>query len=167
MKFIDVIEKCNSLYPNLFSFDEKMDWANELSGNLHINYIRNIKKYEFTGGSLASLPAGITRERIKNVKVNGVDFEFRGIDDIVHGGDGQRIEIEYIDCPEYSETDNLPVSSPFDKLYLYFILAKICLHLEDIEGYNNYMSLYNSLLGEYVRFISTNKSNTHKFKNLW
>ncbi|MBQ4631572.1 MAG: hypothetical protein IJB70_11380 [Clostridia bacterium] len=168
MTFRNIIDKADSLFPNMFSLEEKMGWLNELSALIYIDYIKNKKVLEKKPGERIILPPGITKERICSLFIDGVKKEEPSSFDFLTASESEHVIIEYIDVPEALIDENLPVSAPYDNLFLYFLLAKICLHMEDAEGYNNYMSLYNELFNDYKLLIGSGSGRrTFNFKNLW
>ena len=168
MTFRDIIGNCDRLYPNLFSFDEKFEFCEELSAMMHCNYFIDTDTIELTGGVDNKLPDNITPDRIKTIAVDGVSAPFNSIEHVLEKYDGKRISVEYINIPHYLPDDKCPVSPPFDGLYTYYVIAKICLHSEYIAGYNNYMALFNNLMLEFKRkFSQADIDGCINFKNLW
>lgn len=161
-----VIEKCDKLFPNQFSQSEKLSFCNELAALIHANYIKKMKRAEI-GGSTAALPAGVTAERVRAVYADGVPLQGDIAEILGRAIDGNLV-IEYVEIPEYGLDDVLPVSAPYDEMFTYWLLAKICLHNEDAEGYNNYMSLYNALMMEFKKCFVAEKGNSAvRFENLY
>lgn len=168
MKFREIIETCDRLYPNLFGFEEKYGFCEELTTLIHTNYFKNTKKIQFKASKDAELPDGLTADRIRSIYVGGVNCSFKALEAVIEDCDGSEITVEYLDIPRYTPDSQCPLSAPFDKLYVYYVIAKICLHNEYIEGYNNYMALYNSLLTDFMKsFSSADTNGTVRFKNLW
>ncbi len=161
-----VIEKCDKLFPNQFSQSEKLSFCNELAALIHANYIKKMKRAEI-GGSNAAMPAGVTAERVRAVYADGVPLQ-GDIAEILGRAIEGNLEIEYVDIAECGLDDVLPVSAPYDEMFTYWLLAKICLHNEDAEGYNNYMSLYNALMMEFKKcFVAEKGSSAVRFGNLY
>ena len=166
MTFRSVIGKCDSLLPNSFSTDEKMEFCEELSALIHIGYIKKEKNAVL--GSDSSLPDGITPDRVRTVYYNGEKQYGESVPALLGGAGDKSVSIDYLFVPEYTLDDSLPVSAPFDKLFLYWLCAKVCLHTDDIEGYQNYMALYNSMLLEFKKlYAGTESVGRTQFKNLW
>ena len=168
MTFRKVIQKCDNLFPNQFSSDEKLKFLNELSALIHTNYIIRLKRDEFQGSETFSLPDHISTERIRKIYFDGSEQSGESIFEILKNSSGKKVCIEYIDIPQYNLDDKLPVSAPYDEMFTYWLLAKVCLHNEDAQGYSNYMNLYNALLYDYKKcFGENNHCAPLRFKNLW
>ena len=167
MTFRDIINDVDDFFPNAFNFEEKLKFANNLSSILNKRYIKNIKSIEFAGGEEISLPAGITPDLIVNIYFDDVQQKGPSAMSILSGANGRNVQIDYIDVPVYTADDELPVSAPFDNLYLYYILAFICLHINDTEGYNSNLSIYSTYLRDYENSMSRIEGESLKFKNIW
>ena len=58
------------------------------------------------------------------------------------------------------------VGIPFDRMYIDFLMAQVCLHQHDDESYSRYMGVFKSRYREWRAFnIRTTKGKNHKFKN--
>ncbi len=69
------------------------------------------------------------------------------LSDITMPNASQSVEIE-------SALENLSLlKSPFDDLYINFIMAKIHYFCRDYEGYNNAMSIFNTLYTDYEKHL--------------
>lgn len=65
-------------------------------------------------------------------------------------------------------TDETYCDAPFDGMYTYYILAKICLLQHDIDMYNQYMNMFNSLFEQYKKQrISRQGGGENRFINWW
>lgn len=60
------------------------------------------------------------------------------------------------------EDTELLVASPYDELYIYYLLAKINLMLQEIQFYNNNQAVYEETYGRYIAWYNR----THKPKGL-
>lgn len=168
MLFRSIIENCDSLFPNMFTDIEKMDFCNELAAIINANYIKNTRTLALSGSSDCSLPDSVSADRVVAVYFDGVLQPGTNVANLLSASGGHKVTVEYIHIPTYNLDDKVPLSAPYDKLFLYWLLAKICLHLEDAEGYNNYMNLYNALLVDYKKGrIERGNSRVIKFKNLY
>lgn len=55
---------------------------------------------------------------------------------------------------------------PFDRMYIDFLMAQVCFHQHDDEGYSRYMSVFKSRYNEWKAFhIRTTKGEKHRFTN--
>lgn len=171
MTFYELIEKVDALYPNPFSLDEKIAFAGELSDYLHLRYFRLVKFEEVVFGAGFKMPVHYTADRVCGIYFNGRKYKFSHFLNMISRGEipyGSKFKIEYIYCPPVSGNESLPVSSAFDGLFIYYVLAKIYLHLDDAASYNNYMQMYNSLLNDYVESLNDRSDeNITCFKNIW
>ena len=53
------------------------------------------------------------------------------------------------------ETDEeLVAPPPYDQIYYWWVMANIALDQRNVNAYNNYMTMYNTLWDEYGRMIS-------------
>jgi hypothetical protein len=58
------------------------------------------------------------------------------------------------------------VGVPFDRMYIDFLMAQVCLHQHDDESYIRYMSVFKSRYKEWEEFeIRVTKGKKYKFKN--
>lgn len=65
-------------------------------------------------------------------------------------------------------TDETYCEAPFDSMYTYYVLAKISLLQHDIDMYNQYMSMFNSLFELYKRHRMGRHSRIgSRFINWW
>lgn len=65
-------------------------------------------------------------------------------------------------------TDETYCAAPYDMMYTYYILAKICLLQHDIDMYNQYMNLFNTLFDLYKRQLTGGRRKEHtRFTNWW
>lgn len=167
MTFRDIIGDVDEFFPNASTFDEKLKFANNLSAIINKNYIKNTKTIEYAGGESPSLPAGVTPDLVKNIYIDGNRQNGESVLGILSKASGKDVVIEYTDVPIYNADDEIPVSAPFDNLYLYYILAFICLHTNDTDGYNTNMAIYSTYLKDYENSMSQVEGENLRFKNLW
>ena len=107
MKIIDAIKKADSLYPNNYTEEEKLDWCFELTKMLCCEYLKNE-------------------------------------------------EIGDLTSENFIEKETL-VSSPYDEMYVDFLLAKCCYYQRDYDTYNRHIMLFNSKLSDFSnRYIEEN-----------
>lgn len=65
-------------------------------------------------------------------------------------------------------TDKTVCDSPYDGMYIDYIIAKICLYQRDFNTYNQFMALFNSRLSAYKRWITNQLPQAGgKLKNWW
>lgn len=65
-------------------------------------------------------------------------------------------------------TDKTICDSPYDGMYVDYIIAKINLYQRDFNTYNQFMALFNSRLGAYKRWITNQLPQAGgKLKNWW
>ena len=166
MKFRDLCAKVDLLFPSMFSNDEKMSFADELSAFLHSQYLTSLKRVSVNYPA-EKLPGYITQDIIKCIYKGNIPLVGTSFDEVTEKNGEGKYEVEFLVIPRYNLDSELPVSPPFDKLYLYFILAKICLHTDDIDGYNNYTILYNQFLSDFEKQLSKNSNKSYNFTNLW
>ena len=58
------------------------------------------------------------------------------------------------------------VGVPFDRMYIDFLMAQVCLHQHDDEGYTRYMNVFKSRYSDWQAFnIRTQVGARHRFKN--
>ena len=167
MTFRNIIDDVDEFFPNASTFDEKLKFANNLAAIINKNYIKNTKTIEFAGGEVPSLPAGITPDVVKNIYFDGKRQNGESVLSILGRAHGHNVVIEYTDVPTYHADDEIPVSAPYDNLFLYYILAFICLHTNDTDGYNTNMSIYSTYLKDYENSMSQIEGETLRFTNLW
>ena len=167
MKFREVIEMADALFPNAFSMDEKMAFANDIAALLNRNYIKGKKSYTAPGGEGFSLPRGVTADLVCEIYFDGEKQSGVSVASQLEGSDGHEVRVVYLDVPTYTADDELPVSSPYHNLFLYYILAFICLHSGDSEGFNSNMTIYNTHLMEYEKTFAQSEGRGVNFINLW
>lgn len=71
------------------------------------------------------------------------------------------------DNPLEEET---PISSPYDEMYVDFLLSKCCYYQRDYDAYNRHIMLFNSKLSDFSnRYIEENmpKRKTENKTNNW
>ena len=167
MKFRDILKEADNLYPNANSETEKMKFANDIGALISRKYIKNIKTYEARGGEYFSLPRGVTNDVICQIYFDGELQTGFSVASILSGSEGHNVRIKYIDIPVYGIDDEVPLSPPHHNIYLYYILAFICLHCGDTDSYNINFTLYNTYLQEFEKSLSNSEGETLRYKNLW
>lgn len=167
MKFRDILTRADELYPNSFSEGEKMNFANDIGAMVCRKYLKNIKSHKAMGGEEFSLPGGVKPDMVTEVLFDGQSRCGVSVSAVLNESAGHDVEVKYIDVPTYGIDDEVPLSSPHHNIYLYYILAFICLHAGDTEGYNDNFSLYNTYLKEYEKSLSGFEGKTIRYKNLW
>ena len=167
MKFRDILKQADELYPNSFSEEEKMRFANDIGASISRKYIKKFKTYEAKGGENFSLPPGVTNDVICQIYFDDELQTGFSVASILQNTSGHNVKIKYIDVPEYSIDDEVPLSKPHDNIYLYYVLSFICLHSGDTDCYDSNFKLYNSYLLEYEKSLSGFEGQTLRYKNLW
>lgn len=157
----------DELYPNAFSEDEKMNFANDIGALINRKYIKNIKTYEAPGGENFSLPKGVTIDLVTEIFFDGKLQTGFSVASILQNSSGHDVKIKYIDVPFYGIDDEIPLSSPHHNIFLYYILAFICLHAGDTDEYNSNLLLYNTHLNEYEKSLCGFEREALRYKNLW
>ena len=108
--------------------------------NINSNSFETSVKIDF----LSKLDAYIQSEVIDNFELNEgeTEKEFTGYDE------------------DTSLKTELLVCSPYDDIYENFLIAQVYLMLGENSKYNNYISIYNTILDEYKKYYTR----THKHK---
>lgn len=76
----------------------------------------------------------------------------------------QRMLKEILDEYVVPETDDeLVAPPPYDQIYYWWVMANIALDQKNINAYNNFMTMYNTLWDEYGRMISRNYERAIKY----
>lgn len=112
-----------------------------------------------------------------NIKVNGTDYgaaivletggelnseNFLRIDGDVKGFNAEDTVIERV------ITDKTVCNAPYDRMYIDYILARIGMYQKDYEMYNQYMTVFNSRLSAYKRWLINHIPQMGgKFINWW
>ena len=61
-----------------------------------------------------------------------------------------------------------PVPPPHDRMYIDYVLAKICYYQNDLEGYNKHMSMVNAHMSDYAYWYKqTNPIRETRFLHKW
>ena len=167
MRFRDIVSEADRLFPNAFSEDEKMGFANDVGALINRKYIKKTKVYTAVGGEEFSLPPGVTSDLVCEVYFDDKKQSGISVASMLGRSDGHNVKIVYLDVPTYTADDELPVSSPYHNLFLYYILAFICLHSGDSDGFNSNMTIYNTNLMEYEKTFAQCEGKSLNFKNLW
>ncbi len=100
-------------------------------------------------------------DRVNSLKPNTIDDNLK-IEWLI--GLDTKIKQEIIDTHEgidkevgdYNANRDIPliVVSPYDELYIAYIMAKIDFYMADISRYNNEMAMYNTQLSQYYDYIN-------------
>ena len=171
MTFLEMIQRVDTLFPNPFNLDEKMDFARELSDTLNVKYIRMVDFDEFVYSKDFKMPVHLTADTVCGVHLNGQKYKFSHFMNLISRGllpEGSKFTVEHYVCPRVTLDDPLPVSNRFDALFIYYVLSKIHLHLDDIASYDNFVHLYNAMLREYVNSLNDRSDDgITQFKNIW
>lgn len=257
-----VIEACDTLYPNPYTLEEKYFWCDELSELLTVRYNTQYVKSELTEcGGRYLLPPGVTSSMLDSVicgndvlkkqdfrtfgilccdrdgrgeivlpdnklfsrvyaiyilpyeKIRNIDCElsvsflegaFVTDENIFRQGDVLDIKTEektfenvYVldvevlpesgkikvfissgDIPQGDMTVNIKrhvteqtvCPPPYDSMYIDYVLGKICYYQNDFAACNNHMTLYNSKLSDYEKWLKSHPIVDFiktKFKNWW
>ena len=65
-------------------------------------------------------------------------------------------------------TDKTACNAPYDRMYIDFILAKIGMYQRDYEMYNQYMTVFNSRLSAYKKWLINHlPQDKYKLTNWW
>ena len=72
-----------------------------------------------------------------------------------------------INDDDYEDTQReLLAPQPYSEMYVYYLLAKISYHDDEIDSYNNNMLQYNTIWDEYARFLQRTRPGANlKIKN--
>lgn len=167
MKFRDILKECDELYPNSFTDEEKMNFANDIGAMISRKYIKKIKTYTADGGDNFSLPAGVTYDTVTEIKFDGKLQTGISVAAVLENSSGHNVEVKYIDVPVYGIDDEVPLGKPHHNIYVYYVLSFICLHSGDTDCYNSNLMMYNTYLNEYEKSLSSFEGETIRYKNLW
>lgn len=117
----EVIGKVDSLKPNAYADEMKVDWINRVEG--------------------------LIQTEIHNVSLDDV--------------------ISY-DWAVDADRDLL-VAHPYTEIYSYYLMAMIDFHNNDISGYQNDMTMFNSAFDEYAVYYkkTMQQSKVQFIKNTW
>ncbi len=75
---------------------------------------------------------------------------------------------EVEDLSEYTSSDETLCDTPYDIMYIDYVIAKICLYQHDFNTYNQFISLFNTRLDAYKRWrMSSPPHQAEKLKNWW
>ena len=75
----------------------------------------------------------------------------------------------FIPYTQGDENKELSLPTPYDDIYVYYLMAMIDFANSDYDKYANDMSMFNSKFEEYSKYYirtNTKKETTH-FKNIW
>lgn len=160
MYIYEVLEKADALYPNQYEDGEKIGWLDELGALLKSEYAKTyiMADVQYTDEGFV-LPEGAEYEDIKRLYVNGVLFPIlsavclpdrrmrRYIIDGAKHGDAVKIVYQerYVPITDTS-ADKTVCPAPYDAMYVDWLIAKYCFYDRDIEGYSQYMAMYNQRL---------------------
>lgn len=84
--------------------------------------------------------------------------------------EGSAVLEEYIPITDPTEEETL-VSSPYDGMYIDFLLAKFCYYQRDYDAYNQHIISFNSKLEDFARwYIERNmpvRETENRVRNWW
>lgn len=191
MYLFDCIQLARKYYPSEYEDYEMIIWCNEVTAMLAaetggIYEPVRLPKYngycEFgTDCIIIDFPVFVEGDTI-NISVNDGEYEYTNVPVLgtEYGDEHYKLLTEkdiFGDIPESdntvitrSVTDKTYCSPPFDGMYTYYILAKICLLQHDIDMYNQYMSMFNSLFDLYKRHCVSRRGRGregNRFINWW
>jgi hypothetical protein len=158
---------------NKFSSTTKLKWINEVEGQLW----NEVYKYKNIQTSVTaanySLPSGVSVENIKEVYAgsNLVPRTDMGMKDttgyyydktsnkiVLYPATGYTSVIIAYAIPFTPKTtsDRLSVVSPYDRMYIEYVSAKINFYMENYESYNNEMETFNQTFIEHATWWKDN-----------
>lgn len=78
------------------------------------------------------------------------------------------LALEVEDEPSYTVSDTTLCDTPYDIMYIDYVIAKICLYQHDFNTYNQFISLFNTRLDAYKRWrMSSPLHQAQRLKNWW
>ena len=187
MYLIDCIHLAAKYYPSEYEEYEMIIWCNEVTallaavtdGEYRPVRLPRYKGYTEFGENYftTDFPVFLKGDTV-NISVDGGEYEYSEIPIIgkeyengkyilsvpdntfttVH--DSENVEITR--CI----TDKTYCDPPYDTMYTYYILAKIWLLQHDIDMYNQYMSMFNSLF-EMYKLSRLGKRTHNRLVNWW
>ncbi len=158
---------------NKFSSTTKLTWINEVEGQLW----NEVYKYKNIQTSVTaanySLPSGVSIENIREVYA-GSDLMPRidiGMKDttgyyydkannkiVLYPATGYTSVIMAYAIPFTAKVagDNLSVTTPYDRMYVEYLSAKISYYMENYDSYNNEIETFNQTFNEYAAWWKDN-----------
>lgn len=178
----DVLKIVDSLKPSTYDTTAKLQWLNEVDGNIWtelFKYKTNAVIPLGVGVSNYNLPADADYNRITQVYVNDVEIpklsksQFKTTGILM--GTGNTVDIYPVPqevgsmniiylqqyTPHESEsivTDTVLAESPFDKIYFHYISALIDFNRHEYDSYNNMLSMFNQSFTEYAEWLVKNEA---------
>lgn len=183
MKASELISLVDANMDNIYSDQAKVTWINTIEQELYktnieeqrstmIDLIKDKKIYDLTNEPF-------TFEDIKVVKINGVEYAQRNLDQLTYNSfykEGKNLviyptpnrdlsegmEIIYRYRPTLKTVDgmqdeDLSIEFPYIDIYEYYLYSKICMLNDEFGKANNWVSAYNQRVDDYLLYVQKNK----------
>ena len=156
----EVLERADALYVNQFSDSEKIGWLDELGAMLSEEYIKKYESFETKySDSGITMPDGVEMSDIRRIYVRGIEIPklsvlcepMKGyILPLARSGDDVVIvyQKKYEPIGDTADTKTL-CDTPYDNMYIEWLLLKMCLYSRDSDGYNQHAQVFNNTLLSY------------------
>ena len=191
MYITKVIESAKALYPAEYSVGEYIDWCDELSADIALNYLKNIVKMEYNKVSEILLPEGVGIRNICKVIVDGRDgekitteefgfdyeYEEKGRRIKKHDGGAfdavvyyikPHIPIEYTVGKEHNIIDKTLADAPYDSMYIDFVCMKAAMYQGDTNAYKKFSQIFKDKLDEFHMYVNrTGPAKNTRIYNWW
>lgn len=120
MTIREAIDRADSIKPNQYKDEVKMQWLSELDQRIYNDIF-------------------LTHE----------DNPYEGIEEPAEGEEDMRLIFPYTD-----DSRVLLAESPYDMLYVSYLMAQIDFYNEETSRYQNTASMYNSQYDDYARWYN-------------
>lgn len=175
----EILQIVDAIKPNTYDTPAKLQWINEVDGAIWtelFQYKKTAIINTVEGVSGYPLPAETNFNRITNAYLNGKEipklsnahYKTTGIsrsDDGVNiypapvaNGELAISFVEAYTPHKISEinTSEVLAEPPYDRMYIYYLTAKIDFTRREYASYNNIMDLFNQSFVEYAEWLAKN-----------
>lgn len=188
MKIAEALETADALYENNFSTEQKIAWCDELGALLKNEYAKTYKQenLEQENGDYM-LPEGVAFTEVERFLTQGRPCTKRDLQELgyrfdeqdgrgkirpeagaVPLGDAAVLYLEQYTPITDIHTDETVPQSPYDRMYIDYLIAKCNYYNRDFQGYNQHMTYFNALLSGFATdFIRKNEPPRRELRGWW
>lgn len=188
MIIAEALAEADALYENTFSAKQKIAWCDELGALLKNEYAKTYKQeaLERENGDYL-LPEDITFSEVERFFIQGractkkelqrMGYQFveekprckiKPEAGAIPLWDAAAVYLEQYTPIKDIHTDETVAKSPYDRMYIDYLIAKCNYYNRDFNGYNQHMTYFNNLLSGFATdFIRKNEPLRRELRGWW